>query len=121
MRRANERPRLRTEAAVNHVGPRPRSNPTAPARDGSSPIEPLVDGPPSAVVGNGAPPIESLLSMGDLCRILKVSRSKLERLRAAGRVPPPDVDLRTVSKPIPRWRPDTIRRWLEGGGRRDPG
>ncbi|MFI5456827.1 MAG: helix-turn-helix transcriptional regulator [Isosphaerales bacterium] len=105
---ANERPRLRTEAALDHVGFRTSSNSTTPARPGSSPIE--------AAVGNGDSPIESLLAMGDLCRILKVSRSKLERLRAARRIPPPDVDLRTVSKPIPRWRPETIRRWIERGG-----
>jgi hypothetical protein len=96
--RANERPRLRTEAAANHVGVRNLRHSTAQAPLGSSPIEPM-------------------LSMADLCHILQVSRSKLERLRAAGKVPPPDVDLRTVSKPIPRWRPETIRRWLEGGGR----
>jgi hypothetical protein len=73
-------------------------------------------GPRSAAAANGELPIAPLLSMGDLCHILKVSRSKLERLRAAGKVPPPDVDLRTVSKPIPRWRPETIRRWIEAGG-----
>jgi hypothetical protein len=71
----------------------------------------------SAVTGNGNLPIEPMLSMTDLCRILNVSRSKLERLRAAGKIPPPDLDLRTVSKPIPRWRPSTINRWIEGGGR----
>jgi hypothetical protein len=98
MRRANERPRLRTEAAVHHGLEQNQSNSTARASDAS-------------------PPIEELLSMHDLCRILRVSRSKLERLRAAGKVPPPDLDLRTVSKPIPRWRPSTIRGWIEGGGR----
>jgi len=68
-------------------------------------------------MNNSELPIAPLLSIGDLCRILRVSRSKLERLRAAGKVPAPDVDLKTVSKPIPRWRPETIRRWIEGGGR----
>jgi hypothetical protein len=55
--------------------------------------------------------------MDDLRRVLGVSRTKLERLRAAGKVPPPDLDLRTVTKPIPRWRPETIRKWIAGGGR----
>lgn len=96
--RANERPRLGTEAAPNDVATHSQPKPTAPARLGPSPIE-------------------RMLSMADLCHILNVSRSKLERLRAAGRVPRPDVDLRTVNKPIPRWRPETIRRWIESGGK----
>jgi hypothetical protein len=96
---ANERPRVVTEAAGSDAGRRNSDPTTTPARLGSSPIEPM-------------------LSMADLCQILQVSRSKLERLRAAGKVPAPDVDLRTVSKPIPRWRPETIRRWIGGVGRR---
>jgi len=98
MRRANERPRLQTEAVRSDSALQHHSHSTIPPKSAASQIEPL-------------------LSMDDLRRILGVSRSKLERLRAAGKIPPPDVDLRTVSKPIPRWRPETIRRWIERGGR----
>jgi len=97
MNKKNERPRLGTGAAVTEVGQRKPDLTTAATHAGTPSIEPL-------------------LSMDDLRRILRISRSKLERLRAAGRIPHPDVDLRTVSKPIPRWRPETIRRWIEGGG-----
>jgi len=97
--RANERPRLcETEAALDAGKLHDRRNSTVPARP--------------------APPqIQPLLAMADLCQILRISRSKLERLRAAGKIPPPDLDLRTVSKPIPRWRRETIDRWIERGGR----
>jgi hypothetical protein len=95
---ANERPRLRTEAAQSGSALQNKHNSTTPAGQPSFPIEPL-------------------LSMEDLRQILGVSRSKLERLRAAGKVPPADLDLRTISKPIPRWKPETIRKWIAGGGR----
>ncbi len=96
---------------MNHARP-PKTSAWAPTPRAESQAA-----QPSAPNGNGEMTIQPLLSMADLCRILQVSRSKLERLRAAKKVPPPDVDLRTVSKPIPRWRPDTIRRWIESGGR----
>jgi hypothetical protein len=44
---------------------------------------------------------------------LDISRRALERERAAGRFPPPD---KVVGR-MPLWRPETIRRWIEGGGR----
>jgi hypothetical protein len=56
--------------------------------------------------------IEPLLSITDLCRVLGVDRRTLERMRAAGRVPAPDLIVGTRS---PRWLPAAIRRWCEGG------
>jgi hypothetical protein len=57
--------------------------------------------------------IESMLSLDDLAVILKCSRRWLERERSAGRVPKPDF----MAGRCPRWKPETIRRWIEGGGR----
>lgn len=47
-----------------------------------------------------------------IAKALGISRRTLERERSAGRFPPPDL---TVGK-MPLWRPETIRRWVEGGG-----
>jgi len=44
---------------------------------------------------------------------LGLSRRTLERERSAGRMPKPDM---RVGK-MPLWRPDTIREWVERGGR----
>jgi hypothetical protein len=57
--------------------------------------------------------IEPLMSIMDLAGVLKCSRRGVERLRASGRVPKPDI---TVGR-MPRWRPGTIRKWIEKGGR----
>ena len=59
------------------------------------------------------PGIEPLIGIDDLASILGVSRRWLERERSAGRVPKPDF---TAGR-CPRWRPETVRRWIEGGGR----
>ena len=47
-----------------------------------------------------------------IARGLGISRRTLERERSAGRFPPPDV---TIGK-MPLWKPETIRRWIDGGG-----
>ncbi len=47
-----------------------------------------------------------------IAKALGVSRRTLERERSAGRFPPPDL---SIGK-MPLWRPETIRRWVEGGG-----
>jgi predicted DNA-binding transcriptional regulator AlpA len=71
---------------------------------------PLPDADPPAPAVTRAPlPIEPLLSVTDLARILAVSRRSLERLRAAGKLPRPDLHLGRS----PRWRAETIRRWLD--------
>ena len=49
----------------------------------------------------------------DLPIALGVSRRTLERERSAGRFPKPDP---TVGR-MPLWRPETIREWIERGGR----
>jgi hypothetical protein len=53
-----------------------------------------------------------MLSLDDLARILRVSRRTLERDRSAGKMPKPDLH---VGK-MPRWRPETLRRWIDQGG-----
>jgi len=58
------------------------------------------------------PGIEPLLGIDDLAAILRCSRRLVERMRSAGKVPKPDLQ---VGK-CPRWTPATIRRWIEGGG-----
>jgi predicted DNA-binding transcriptional regulator AlpA len=57
--------------------------------------------------------IEPLLRMADLTRVLNCSRRVVERLRSSGRLPAPDL---TIGR-MPRWKPATIRAWIEGGGR----
>jgi predicted DNA-binding transcriptional regulator AlpA len=54
------------------------------------------------------PTIEPLLSLDDFAGIVRASRRTVERLRAAGELPKPDLH---VGK-MPRWRPETIRLWL---------
>jgi len=54
-------------------------------------------------------PIESLVSIDGLASVLNASRRTTERLRAAGKLPKPDLH---VGK-LPRWKPETIRRWIE--------
>jgi predicted DNA-binding transcriptional regulator AlpA len=68
----------------------------------------LVDSPPP----NAGHIIEPLLSIDDLAAILSCSRRLIERMRSAGRLPKPDIKIGKM----PRWRPETIRRWIEGGG-----
>jgi predicted DNA-binding transcriptional regulator AlpA len=48
--------------------------------------------------------------MADLARVLNCSRRVVERMRAAGRLPKPDL---FVGNRSPRWRPETIRRWID--------
>jgi predicted DNA-binding transcriptional regulator AlpA len=57
--------------------------------------------------------IEPLLKIVDLARILGCSRRLVERMRAAGKLPRPDVKIGKM----PRWKRDTILRWIEDGGR----
>jgi len=57
--------------------------------------------------------IEPMLSIDDLAALLSCSRRLVERMRSAGKVPKPDIKIGKM----PRWRVETIRRWIEGGGR----
>jgi predicted DNA-binding transcriptional regulator AlpA len=72
--------------------------------------------------GTAAPLVASLAStagrmayrLDELATALGVSRRTIERERSAGRFPKPDLH---VGK-MPLWTPETIRRWVEGGGDR---
>lgn len=59
------------------------------------------------------PGIEPLLGIDDLAALLSCSRRLVERMRSSGKVPIPDIKIGKM----PRWKPETIRRWIEGGGR----
>jgi hypothetical protein len=58
-------------------------------------------------------PIEPLVCIADLARILNCSRRLVERMRSAGRVPKPDIKIGKM----PRWKPETIQRWIAEGGK----
>jgi predicted DNA-binding transcriptional regulator AlpA len=53
------------------------------------------------------------LRLEDASTALGLSRRCLERLRAAGKFPPPD---RHIGK-CPVWSPETVKRWVEGDSR----
>jgi predicted DNA-binding transcriptional regulator AlpA len=57
--------------------------------------------------------IEPMLSIDDLAALLNCSRRLVERMRSAGKIPKPDIH---VGK-CPRWKPATIRAWIERGGK----
>jgi len=72
---------------------------------------------PAADASVGTPePVDALprmaLRLDELAKVLGVSRRTLERERAAGRFPRPDAHLGKM----PLWRPETLQRWLAGGG-----
>lgn len=68
-----------------------------------------------SVSAPGAPTaIEPLMGVADLARVLNVSRRSVERLRSSGKLPRPDLH----AGKLPRWRPETIRRWINGGNNR---
>jgi hypothetical protein len=84
-----------------------RPNPTAATRPGG--VSKL-----AGVPGLKAAAIEPLWRMADLARVLNCSRRGVERMRAAGRLPMPDL---YVGNRSPRWKPATINAWIERGGR----
>ena len=57
--------------------------------------------------------MEPMLGIDDLASLLSCSRRLIERMRSAGKVPRPDLHVGRC----PRWMPETIRRWIEAGGR----
>ncbi len=61
---------------------------------------------------SGTTPVElaPLLRLNDVCNVLKCSRRELERMRAAGRLPKPDLHVGVRS---PRWLPRTLADWIE--------
>jgi predicted DNA-binding transcriptional regulator AlpA len=66
-----------------------------------------------------APPVAPLLTLDDLAAALRIGRRTAERGVSAGTLPRPDLYLGR----LPRWRPESLRRWLDaqadgrGGGR----
>ena len=60
--------------------------------------------------------IESMLRNEDLPRVLACSDRTILRLRAAGKFPPPDLLIGTGKRKSPRWKAETIRRWIDQGG-----
>jgi len=60
--------------------------------------------------------IEPLLKLIDLARILSCDLRTIERLKSAGRLPNPDLLIGTGGRKSPRWKPATIRRWIDEGG-----
>ena len=57
--------------------------------------------------------IEATAGIDGWAAVLSCSRRLVERMRAAGRIPRPDL---MVGK-MPRWRASTVRDYLERGGR----
>jgi predicted DNA-binding transcriptional regulator AlpA len=53
------------------------------------------------------------LRLDEVARALGVSRRAIERERSAGRFPAPDL----LIGRMPLWKPETIRQWVERGGR----
>jgi predicted DNA-binding transcriptional regulator AlpA len=70
-------------------------------------LRPTPDAPSPDGVGRLA------LRLDEVAGALGVSRRTIERERAAGRFPKPDL---TIGR-MPLWRPETIRAWVGGGGR----
>ncbi len=81
------------------------------------PEPPEAADPPHVILSPGvamAAVVDRLaLRLDELADSLGVSRRSLERLRSAGRFPKPDA----VIGRMPVWKPETIRDWLERGGR----
>ena len=102
-------PTPRNEAAGPEVGRMTRLTRS------DAPTSPIGCYPLASVPGfRSAADIEPLLRMADLTRVLNCSRREVERMRASGRLPRPDL---TVGSRSPRWRHESIRRWVERGGK----
>ncbi|MDR3618222.1 MAG: helix-turn-helix domain-containing protein [Paludisphaera borealis] len=60
------------------------------------------------------PAIEPLLSIDDVAAALSCSRRLVERMRSAGKLPRPDLHVGRM----PRWKRETLVRWIAEGGRK---
>jgi hypothetical protein len=81
------------------------------------PEAPEPSGPPVVTANGGrvVPIHEKLVwSADDVSALTGLSRRLLERERSAGRMPSPEI---RVGRRV-LWRPETIRRWIEEGGRK---
>ena len=81
-----------------------------PSRPAEDPAEPVV---PTAAAKLSSAPNRLGFRLHELAAGLGVSRRSIERERAAGRFPRPDL---TIGK-MPLWTLETIRAWIERGGR----
>jgi predicted DNA-binding transcriptional regulator AlpA len=54
-----------------------------------------------------------VLRLDEVVASLGVSRRAIERRRSAGKFPRPDL---TIGR-MPLWRPETLRAWIEAGGK----
>ena len=95
--------RLRVADSIDHQPDDPR-----PAAKPGRTLPPGIV--PAHVRSEGA--MEPLLGIDDLAVYLNCSRRLVERMRSAGKVPPPDLHVGRM----PRWKPATIRAWIERGG-----
>jgi len=74
------------------------------------PADPRPEARPGRTLPAG---IEPMLGIDDLAALLSCSRRFVERMRSAGKVPKPDIKIGKC----PRWKPATIRAWIERGGK----
>jgi hypothetical protein len=65
----------------------------------------------SPAAGTPAPVERLCFRIRDIATATGLSQASVERLRASGKLPPPDL----VVGRVPLWRVETIRRWVEGG------
>jgi excisionase family DNA binding protein len=56
--------------------------------------------------------IDPMLTVDAVAKLLAISRRTAERMRSSGKLPQPDLRIGR----LPRWKPETIRAWIEKGG-----
>lgn len=79
----------------------------------SHPTTPDAPTPPKSRPALAAAGIQPMLSLDDLAAALSCSRRLVDRLKSAGKLPAPDLKVGRM----PRWRPETIRRWIDAQGK----
>jgi predicted DNA-binding transcriptional regulator AlpA len=99
------------------TSPDPRPNVSRRCTESSPGITPTSPAPrpdalPEGVVHVSQPLDRLTLRLDELADSFGISRRTLERERSAGRFPKPDL---LIGK-MPLWRPETIDRWIDGGG-----
>jgi hypothetical protein len=102
-------PAPRRKPPLDSPGPVRLATPHPP---GVSPIDPPEDRRSEPKRGPTLPAgFERMFSIDDLAALLNCSRRLVERMRSSGKVPRPDLKIGKM----PRWNPETIRRWMGGG------
>jgi hypothetical protein len=120
MTRKPGRPRLGTEAAggdgsrQDHATPPIAADPFSLAA-ALQELAALLPGLKASLERQAAHRVEPLAyRIDEVAAALSLSRRVLERERSAGRFPAPDLNVGRM----PLWKPETIRTWIERGGRR---